>query len=119
MPVKHVVLVHLHQIQVVFDDTLGDVVAAGVDQDTAVGEPRGVHDLSPVNDVLDGVTKLHGGVDQLTEGLHAPQDAPDREGNDPGSARFVWRVDLHLVYKSNNSEAGQGVIKLFLSDVHQ
>ena len=97
MPVKNVVLVHLHQIQVVFDHTLGDVVSAGVHQDTAVGEPGGVHDLGPVDDVLDGVSKLHGGVDQLTEGLHPPQYSPDREGDDAGPARLVRRVDLHLV----------------------
>ena len=39
MPVKHIVFVHLHQVQVVFDDAHGDVMSAGVDQDTTVGEP--------------------------------------------------------------------------------
>ena len=97
MPVKHVVLVHLHQVQVVLDDALGNVMAACVNQNTTVGEPRRVHDLSPIDNVLHSVSELHGGVDQLTEGLHPPQYSPDREGDDPGPARLVRRVDLHLV----------------------
>ena len=52
MPVEDVVLVHLHQVEVVPDDGLGDVVPAGVHQDAAVGEPRRVHDLGSVDDIL-------------------------------------------------------------------
>ena len=52
MPVEHVILVHLHQVEVVPDDGLGDVVTRRVDQDSAVGEPRRVQDLRPVDQVL-------------------------------------------------------------------
>ena len=52
MPVEDVILVHLHQVEVVPDDGLGDVVPAGVHQDAAVGEPRSVHDLGSVDDIL-------------------------------------------------------------------
>ena len=97
MPVEHVVLVHLHQVQVVSDHRLGDVVAAGVQEDTPVGESRRVHDLGPVDDRLDGVPELHGGVDQLAEGLEAPENAPGRESNDPRPTRLVRRIDLDLI----------------------
>ncbi len=30
--------------------------------------------LGPVNDRLHGVAELHGGVDQLAEGLHSPEN---------------------------------------------
>ena len=97
MPVEHVVLVHLHQVQVVSDHRLGDVVTAGVQEDASVGEARRVHDLGPVDDGLDGVTELHGGVDQLAEGLEAPENAPSRESDYPGPTRLVRGVDLDLI----------------------
>ena len=99
VPVKHVVFVHLHQVQVVFDDALGDVMSAGVNQDTTVGEPGRVHDLGAVDDVLHRLPVLHGGVHQLAERLKTPQDSPDREGDDAGSPGLVRRVDLHLVWR--------------------
>lgn len=52
MPVEHIELVHLHEVEVVPDDGLGDVVPRRVYQDTAVGEPGRVQDLGPVNQVL-------------------------------------------------------------------
>ena len=52
MPVEDIELVHLHQVEVVPDDGLGDVVTRRVDQDSAVGEPRRVQDLRPVDQVL-------------------------------------------------------------------
>ena len=99
MPVKHVVLIHLHQVQVVFDDALGDVMSTGVNQDAPVGEPGRVHYLGPVDDVLDRLSVLHGGVDQLAEGLQPSQYSPHREGNDTSPPGFIRRVDLHLVYR--------------------
>ena len=99
MPVEHVVLVHLHQVQVVPDHRLGDVVPAGVQEDAPVGEPRRVHDLSPVDDGLDGAPELHSGVDQLAKGLEAPQDAPGGERDDPGPARLVRGVDLDFIWR--------------------
>ena len=101
MPVEHVVLVHLHQVQVVSDHRLGDVVTAGVQEDASVGEARRVHNLGPVDDGLDGVTELHGGVDQLAEGLEAPENAPSRESDDPGPTRLVRGVDLDLICINN------------------
>ena len=120
MPVEDVVLVHLHQVEVVPDDGLGDVVPAGVHQDAAVGEPRSVHDLGSVDDILnqgngleynsvdlntdlDGVAKLHGLIDELAEGLHAPEDPPHGEGDDPGAARLVGGVHLDLVCNIHRS----------------
>ena len=120
MPVEDVVLVHLHQVEVVPDDGLGDVVPAGVHQDAAVGEPRRVHDLGSVDDILnqgngleynsvdlntdlDGVAKLHGLIDELAEGLHAPEDPPHGEGDDPGAARLVGGVHLDLVCNIHRS----------------
>ena len=52
MPVEDVVLVHLHQIQIVFDDRLGDVMPAGVYQDASMGESGGIHDLCSVHNIL-------------------------------------------------------------------
>ena len=62
-----------------------------------------VHDLSAVDDVLDGVPKLHGGVDKLAECLHPAKDSPDREGDHAGAPRLVGGVHLHLVCKTVNS----------------
>ena len=52
MPVEHVVFVHLHQVQVVSDHTLGNVMSAGVDEDASVSEPGGVHHLCPIDYIL-------------------------------------------------------------------
>ena len=52
MPVKDIVLVHLHQVQVVLDYTLGNVVPAGVDQDATMSEPGGVQNLGTINHIL-------------------------------------------------------------------
>ena len=97
MPVEHVILVHLHQVEVVPDHRLGDVVSAGVQQDAPVGEAGRVHDLSPVDDRLHGVAELHGGVDQLAEGLHPPENSPSGESDDTGAAGLVRGVDLDLI----------------------
>ena len=104
MPVKHVVLVHLHQVEVVSDHGLGNVVPAGVQEDAPVGEARRVHDLRPVDDGLHGVPELHGGVDQLTERLQAPEDAPGGKSNDTGTARLVRGVDLDLICINHTSD---------------
>ena len=52
MPVEDVVLVHLHQVQIVLDDRLGDVMSTCVYQDASVGESWGIHDLCSINDIL-------------------------------------------------------------------
>ena len=49
---EHVVLVHLHQVQVVPDDGLGNVVSTGVYEDTTVSESRTVHYLCSIDDIL-------------------------------------------------------------------
>ena len=90
-----VVLVHLHQVEVLPDDLHGDVVPAGVDQDPAVGEPRPVLDLGSIEEELALLTE----VDELTEGLQPPEDAPDGGGPEGGPARLVGCVDLQLVWR--------------------
>ena len=52
MPVKDIVFVHLHQVQVVLDYTLGNVVPAGVDQDATMSEPGGVQNLGTIDHIL-------------------------------------------------------------------
>ena len=52
MPVEDVELVHLHEVDVVPENRLGNVVPAGVQQDAPVGEPGGVEDLSSIDKEL-------------------------------------------------------------------
>ena len=52
VPVEDIELVHLHQVEVVPYDGLGDVVTRRVDQDSAVGEPRRVPNSRPLDQVL-------------------------------------------------------------------
>ena len=52
MPVEHVELVHLHQVEVVQDDALGEEVARRVEHHAAVGETGVVEDLGAVQLVL-------------------------------------------------------------------
>ena len=52
MPVEHVVLIHLHQVEVLLDDLLADEVPAGVDEDPTVSEPWTVIDLSTGQEIL-------------------------------------------------------------------
>ena len=84
MPVKHVVFVHLHQVQVVFDDALGDVMPAGVNQDAAVGEPRRVHDLGSVDDILNRGNGLE--YNRTNKKLIELQTKIRREETDPAMA---------------------------------
>ena len=53
MPVEDIVLVHLHQVQIVFDDRLGDVMSTCIYQDASVGESWGIHDLCSINNILE------------------------------------------------------------------
>ena len=50
---EDVVLVHLHQVQIVFDDRLGDVMSTCVYQDASVGESWGIHDLCSIDNILE------------------------------------------------------------------
>ena len=68
---------------------------AGVYQDPAVSEPRPVLDLCSIDEELPLLTE----VDELTEGLQPPQEAPNGVGRDGGPARLVRCVDLHLVWR--------------------
>ena len=84
MPVEDVVLVHLHQVEVVPDDGLGDVVPAGVHQDAAVGEPRRVHDLGSVDDILNQGNGLE--YNRSNKELIELQTKVHREETDPAMA---------------------------------
>ena len=68
---------------------------AGVYEDPAVGEPRPVLDLCSIDEELPLLTE----VDELTEGLQPPQEAPDGVGRDGGPARLVRCVDLDLIWR--------------------
>lgn len=52
MPVEDVHLVHLHKVQVLEENFLGEEMSGRVQQDAAVGEPGEVHDLRTVDEVL-------------------------------------------------------------------
>ncbi len=52
VPVEHVQLVHLHQVQVVEQHLHREEVARRVEQHSAVAEPREVHHLRAVDLVL-------------------------------------------------------------------
>lgn len=54
MPVEDVHLVHLHKVQVLEENFLGEEMSGRVQQDAAVGEPGEVHDLRTVDEVLQG-----------------------------------------------------------------
>ena len=94
MPVEHIQLVHLHQVQVVLDDVLGDEVPAGVEEDTAVGEPGAVPDLGQVEEQQLGLAVVRAGVDQLAETLQTSQDSPHCGGQDLRSASRGTELDL-------------------------
>ena len=52
MPVEDIKLAHLHEVQVISQDRLGDVVATGVHQDSPVSEARRVVDVGFFHKVL-------------------------------------------------------------------
>ena len=52
MPVEDIKLAHLHEVQVISQDRLGDVVATGVHQDSPVSEAGRVVDVGFFHEVL-------------------------------------------------------------------
>ena len=52
MPVEDIKLAHLHEVQVISQDRLGDVVATGVHQDSPVSEAWRVVDVGFFHKVL-------------------------------------------------------------------
>ena len=61
-----VVFVHLHQVEVLLDHLDGDVMPAGVYQDSPVGESRPVLDLSSVDEEL---SLLQSGALQVSDSV--------------------------------------------------
>ena len=60
MPVEDIKLAHLHEVQVISQDGLGNVVATGVHQDSPVSEAWRVVDLGFFHKVL----KINGNIKQ-------------------------------------------------------